>query len=357
MNFSDIASNISSDATAFKKIQYFSKTNPQSLFSDSAEYNSRYNKLANLYFNDLSNTKTSSYGTFRQHNYASVKSVNNGFYSKMENKTINQFLQYNTALNQNKTNLTKSSFNDFSDIKTYGRNSELNSSLKLRELANSLSVSNQLSTTTNLLDKFLKYTDKSLFLNSETDGKQISNALKYSLWGKYSKKNLLGKTWSNVNLDITDLSNNSPMNKLTSQMQNSNLYYRFKDLKSGNMSYLTNERNVRLIDNVPTQKTNLNLTSSQNNLNSLIRNNLTSNISNSSKSLFLNSALNWNNMNTIKYLSASGTKFTQSHVPLQSNNPNWDNLGYTKYTNNNDSTPDLMKSKEESAPTYLFNSY
>jgi hypothetical protein len=181
MNFSDIASNTASDATAFKKIQYFSKTNPQSLFSDSAEYNSRYNKLANLYFNDLSNTKTSSYGTFRQHNYASSKSVNNGFYSKMENKTINQFLKYNTALDQNKTNLNKLSFNDFSDIKTYGRNSELNSSLKLRELANSLSVSNQLSTTTNLLDKFLKYTDKSLFLNSESDGKQISNSLKYSL--------------------------------------------------------------------------------------------------------------------------------------------------------------------------------
>jgi hypothetical protein len=99
----------------------------------------------------------------------------------MENKTINQFLKYNTALDQNKTNLNKLSFNDFSDIKTYGRNSELNSSLKLRELANSLSVSNQLSTTTNLLDKFLKYTDKSLFLNSESDGKQISNSLKYSL--------------------------------------------------------------------------------------------------------------------------------------------------------------------------------
>jgi hypothetical protein len=82
------------------------------------------------------------------------------------------------------------------------------------------------------------------------------------------------------------------MNKLTSQMQNSNLYYRFKDLKSGNMSYLTSERNVSLIDNVPTQKTNLNLTSSQNNLNSLIKNNLTNNIANSSKSLFLNSALN-----------------------------------------------------------------
>jgi hypothetical protein len=79
---------------------------------------------------------------------------------------------------------------------------------------------------------------------------------------------------------------------MTSKVQNNSLYYRFKDLKSSNLSYLTGEKNVRLIDNVPTQKTNINLSTSQNNLNSLIANNIVGNISNSSKYLFLNSSLN-----------------------------------------------------------------
>jgi len=124
------------------------------------------------------------------------------------------------------------------------------------------------------------------------------------------------------------------------------------------MSYLTGEKNVRLINNVPSRKTNINLTSTQNNLNALIQNNLSSNISNASKSLFNNSGLTWNNTNILKQLTTSGTVFPFSHVPVQSNNPHWNGLDYTKYLNNdNETLPSLMKSKEESAPNYLLSTY
>jgi len=353
MNFNDVGSNISSDSTAFKKIQYFSKTNPQSLFNNSSEYSLRYDKLANLYFNDIEANKASSYGTLRQHNYTSSKALTNGFSSKMENKNIDKFLEYNTSFNKQNSNKSSKYFNDFSSSNTYSRHSELNSFSKLSELSSSLDYKNA-----PLFEQFLKYKDKSSLLSAESDAKQISNPLKYSFWAKFSKKSFLGKTWSNTNLDNSDLANNTPLTNLTSKIQNNNLSYRFKDLKSGNLSYLTGERNVRLVDNVPTRKTNTNLTSTQNNLNALIQNNISNTISNASENLFLNSSLNWNNTSVLKQLSSTGTTFTQSHVPVQSNNPNWNNLGYTKYLNNDDDAlPNLMKSKEESAPNYLFNAY
>lgn len=353
MNFNDIGSNISSDSSAFKKIQYFSKTNPQALFNNTSEYNLRYEKLANLYFNETNSNQASSYGTMRQHNFASSKSLTNGFSSKMEMKNIDKFLDYNTTFNKNNSNTLSSDFNDFSAKGTYTRSTELNSYSKLGELSTTLNHNNS-----PLFQQFLKHTNKLSFLSSESDSKQLSNPLKYSLWNKFSKKTLLGKSWTNNNLDSSDLVNNTPLVNLTSKIQNNNLSYRFKDLKSGNMSYLTGERNVRLVDNVPTRKTNTNLTPTQNNLNALIYNNISNNISNASENLFLNSSLNWNNTSILKQLATSGTVFTQSHVPLQSNNPNWNNLDYTKYVNNDDEAlPSLMKSKEESAPNYLFNAY
>ena len=353
MNFNDIGSNISSDSTAFKKIQYFSKTNPQSLFNNSTEYSLRYDKLANLYFNDIEATKASAYGTLRQHNYTSSKALTNGFSSKMENKNIDKFLKYNTSLNKKNDSTYNKYFNDFSLLKTHPRGSELDSSSKLTELSYNLGHH-----TAPLFGQFLKYKDRLALLSSESDAKQVGNPFKYLLWGKFTNKSFLGKIWSNVNLDNSDLTNNTPLNNLTSKIQNNTLSYRFKDLKSSNLSYLTGERNVRLVDNIPTRKTNINLTSTQNNLNALIQNNISNNIHNAAENLFLNSSINWNNSNILKQLFSTGTVFTQAHTPLQSNNPNWSSLGYTKYLNgDDDALPSLMRSKEESAPNYLFSSY
>jgi hypothetical protein len=175
MNFNDIGSNINSDSEAFKKIQYFSKTNPQSLFSNNSEYSARYNKLANLYFNDTDSTQASSYGTFRQHNYASSKSLTNGFSSKMENKNIDKFLDYNTSLSKNSLDNKNLNYNDFSSLNTHSRNSELNSNLRLNELSSELNDSKS-----PLFGQFLKYKDKVSLMNSEADAKQTSNSFKYA---------------------------------------------------------------------------------------------------------------------------------------------------------------------------------
>jgi hypothetical protein len=120
-------------------------------------------------------TKSSSYGTLRQHNFSSSKSLTNNFQSKMENKNINKFLDYNTSFNDKNVNKTSTSYNDFSNLNTYSRNSELNSMNKLNELSNNLNTQNS-----PLFEQFLKYKDKSALLSSEVDKKQISNPLKYA---------------------------------------------------------------------------------------------------------------------------------------------------------------------------------
>jgi hypothetical protein len=174
MNFNDIGSNISSDSTAFKKIQYFSKTNPQSLFNNSSEYGLRYEKLANLYFNENDTARASSYGTLRQHNYNSSKSLTNGFSSKMENKNIEKFLNYNTSFNNLNSDKRNSNFNDFSKSNTHSRNSELTLFNKLNEISSNINYQGS-----PLFEQFLKYENKPSLLSSESDNKQMSNPLKY----------------------------------------------------------------------------------------------------------------------------------------------------------------------------------
>jgi len=71
MTLADVGASGAKDAAAFKKIQYFSKTNPQQLYSNVSEFNLKYRKISDLYLNDTEPTTTFAYGTLRQHNYTS----------------------------------------------------------------------------------------------------------------------------------------------------------------------------------------------------------------------------------------------------------------------------------------------
>jgi len=47
-----------------------------------------------------------------------------------------------------------------------------------------------------------------------------------------------------------------------------------------------------------------------------------------------------------------------SHAPIMSNNPNFINTSYDFFEKNEDDlTPNMLKSKDESAPTHVFNTY
>ena len=243
MNFNDVALNMQNETNSFKKIQYFSKTNAQSLFTNSSEYKSRYLKLSNLYFNDIESTKSFSYGTKRQHNYASLKAVNNNFYSKMENNAVDKFVDYNTAKDINKKSKYNNVFSDFNLLSEYTPENKLSSSLRLHELLTSVSTAYNFSSQRSLINEFMKYTDRSsILLESINNAKQKKS------------KVLLNGSVSNIDVYTknTDLSYNNPLFKTTSQIQNKSFNYRAKKFKPANLnspSIPESNQNVRFIDN------------------------------------------------------------------------------------------------------------
>jgi hypothetical protein len=102
----------------------------------------------------------------------------------------------------------------------------------------------------------LNYFSKSKLLNNENDQKQYNNIWKYLLNLKLTKKNLLGKDYSLVFTDKIDLMVPNQLSNLTSSIQNKNLNYRFRDYKSQSLLYLSNEKNIRLLDNILSKKYN-----------------------------------------------------------------------------------------------------
>ena len=63
MKFADLGTNNVKDSAAFKKIQYFSKANPQQLYGNVSEFNLRYKKLADLYLNESAPARLNSRST------------------------------------------------------------------------------------------------------------------------------------------------------------------------------------------------------------------------------------------------------------------------------------------------------
>jgi len=284
IDFNEIGSRVTQGATAFKKIQYHSKINPQSLFNISNDYNLRYNKISNLYMNDLSLLNSSNYGTFRQHNYVTPKSLSNTFLTKIDNQNINKFLNYNySILNQNTRSVT-----DLSQNNLNLREGVLapKVSIKVNEMLNIFNFKNNI-----VKLQLLNYPTKMSIINSTNDQKHYNNPLKYTLNSLFNKKSLLGKDYTLSFFDQTDLNTNLVLNNLTSDIQNTNLLYRFRDLKSNNLSYLASEKNVRLLNNISAKKFNPNFSTSENNVDSLNMD-IDKTLGSAQGNLYLNSNLN-----------------------------------------------------------------
>lgn len=341
MNFNDIGSSTVKDSTAFKKIQYFSKTNPQSLFTNVSDFNLKYQKIANLYLNDTLPNNTPSYGTFRQHNFSSLSSTTNSFNSLLDSSSLNKFMEYNLDY----TNPQKNSPVKY-DLATSARESVLDTTSNTLRLLNLTDKNTGQSNYS--LNKLVNYPTSTSLLSAETDAKQLSNPFKYLLNNRWSKKSFLTN-------DISDNYNNQTF---SSKFFNEDLTYRFKDLKSSNQQLLTSDRNTRLIGGLSPNKTILNFSDKGNNLNSIVHQNVSKTLGNASASIFSAGALGWSDTNSLHKLVNNSATFTASHTPLMNKNSSTYPLAFDKYNKGEDDlTPAMLRSKEESAPNYIFNSY
>lgn len=340
LNFNDFGNSTLKDSTAFKKIQYFSKTNPQALANTTSDFDSKYRKIANLYLNDTLPNNTSSYGTMRQHNYSSLMSTTNTYNTLLDGTSLNKFLEYND--NASTSPVPKAiNLNGNGSSRENILYSSSNSARLQRVTEGASDASNY------PLSKLLNYTTVTSVLNSDSDGPHSADPLKYFLNNRHTKKRFLTNPLE---------SHNNPT--FGSAVTNESLSYRSKDLKSPNQQLLTSDRNTRLINTLVPNKTMFNFSDRSTNLNSLIHQKIAGSLANSHAKLFASSTLKWGEDHTVHRLLGNVNMFPNSHTPLLNKNSLTYPQGYDRFpAGEEDVTPTLLRSKEESAPNHIFSSY
>jgi hypothetical protein len=160
MNFSQLGINSLKEQSAFKKIQFFSKTNSSDLFNARSDFDFSFNKVASLYTNDLALQNSSSYGTVRQHNSGSLGSTIGSAPSLLDTKSFTKYLLYGNASK---------------DSEGFSHKPDNELPLNLDNYFKHYSIS-RVSATRN---KFNSSPIKSTLLGEKEGTKQLANPLKY----------------------------------------------------------------------------------------------------------------------------------------------------------------------------------
>ena len=148
------------------------------------------------------------------------------------------------------------------------------------------------------------------------------------------------------------------MSRFSTKFSNESLSFRFKDLKSPGTALLTSERNTRLVDQFASGKTQLNATASANNLNAVVENGTNGAVSGLQQSLFNSAAVKWSSADSLLRASSTKTASPFLHTPVLDVNSTQYGLSFDKFQSGEDDlTPKLLTSKEESAPNHIFNTY
>jgi len=92
MNLDNIGISTVKDSTAFKKIQFFSKTNPTMIFNVKSDFQNSFKKLNSYYLNDIDFSNSYTYGIDRQHTYTSLASSLPISKTLIDNQSVDKFL-------------------------------------------------------------------------------------------------------------------------------------------------------------------------------------------------------------------------------------------------------------------------
>jgi hypothetical protein len=266
MNLDNIGVSTVKDSTAFKKIQFFSKSNPSNLFNVKSDFQNSFDKLSSYYLTDLDLNQSYTYGMDRQHTYAPLASSLPMFNTLMDLNSSEKFFSYNLGT-QAPNNKNILSINRLNSNEAVGSNSYTNTiAPNLNKLLPNLNLN------TFDFSWFLKVPKNSLVLGSENDSKQYSNDFKFILNNKSKKKSinnlnyLMGNTDSNSDSTTQTYNPNNPFNSLVFNTDNN---LKFKDYKSSNAQFLGSERTARLLTNVNSKSFKWNLSASPNTVTSV----------------------------------------------------------------------------------------
>jgi len=164
-NLNDLGLTTLKDSNAFKKIQYFSKFTPNSLYSLKNDYDFNYNKINSLYNLESNLLESMSYGSARQHNFNSLKSIPNTNTSLLDPNSFNKYNNYNL-------NISNSLNNNVVNIDYFFNNNYFSKNLTW-------------------LPNFSKYISSTSFMSRELDSPQVANLPKFILDTKFKKKTFI----------------------------------------------------------------------------------------------------------------------------------------------------------------------
>ena len=351
MDFDGAGLSTYKNSNAFKKIQYFSKVNPQVLYKSNEDYDVRYQKLNSLYLNESNLFNSSEYNTLRQHGFSSNKSYTNNFSTNLDQTSLTKLVDYNYGYNSSKSN----SWENY-NLNTSSRGSSINPTDNTL-LSNNI-ISQYSDSGLSNMEDVLNYPLKSTINGSNSDNKNNVNGFKSLLNTKSVKKNSIDSGVVHDSQTKSDFTIPAQTTHYSDELVNKPLSYRYNDLKPASSGLLTSERNVRLIDGLNPSKLNSNYSSEDNSLNSLIQNSLSNNLGSSQENLFNSSSTNWTLNSNLERLLGNNLTTPTSSIPLTSNSTTHNSLKFDKFDpSNEDSVPNMLQSKEESAPDYLFSNY
>ena len=340
-DFSKVGLSSLKDSSAFKKVQYYSKSPSSQLFDSSTLGYSKFDVLNKLYTTTNNLTNSKDYYTDRQDNYTSLLASQLSSKSNLESKSVDKYLNYN--FNVNSVDSQLSSFNSLSNSLDDNYYKDLSTTNRIKDTISSTLEERSLPSIS---------TDSASYnINNTTDGKFSSNPVKSLLAPNNRKPSIDAAQVSNLDL----INNNYDASTIASKFSNLEASSKFKDLKSPNMGFLSSDKNSRLISKLHTSKGQFNLSDKNSNL-ADIMSQLSSNSSSSSESAIYSSSSNdWVPSNTLNKLSSFNSSTGSLNSPIYSNDSNWQDKSFNKF--HGEQAPRLFKSKEETAPSHLFSEY
>jgi heme/copper-type cytochrome/quinol oxidase subunit 2 len=256
IDFSSIGNSVSKDSNAFKKIQKHSKITTNNLLREVSNDSQVFDKINNLYNNSTYMGNNSYfYGTKRQHNHVSLDSFLPSFSTLVDKKGLDKFCSY--SLNHTETrsqekpvekliNMVNIYNNNFESKSVIGGANAMSMQSMLSSAAHNVS-SNELHVDAFFFKWFSSFHNNYNFDNI-SDSKPTNNPYRTISKGKNTNKKFL-KQFSRTKNTVDDLSTGQLDSRgfYTWNLFNESKNYRFKDLTSTNLSFLTAEKNPRLL--------------------------------------------------------------------------------------------------------------
>jgi hypothetical protein len=350
IDFSTVGNSISSDANAFSKIHRLSKISSNNITTSLSNDNLIFSKINNLYLSSNTvNQDSYQYGSPRQHNYSSLNSFLPSFSTLVDTNSFKTFFNYSLNTQKKKTTIASNTnfFNKHEDMLFSANKSSVNNLV-------SLTASLDTDYSTYFFKKFLIDFNTISNANVTNDGKNNVNPL-FSYFDKGSRKKVISFKKPTHFSIYDDLTSTVRHNFYTWNLFNDAKNYRFVDLKSSNLQFLSPDKNLRNTLARGISSTNMDFDARSNTSSLIMSNNsLKTNVySNYTKSLN-----NWSNSSVLNKILSTNTTFSTTYNPVSSTNNLWNILSYDKLNNYVEGdVPSIMRGKEEVAPEYLFNTY